>query len=149
MGRERKRCGALLVGIFQSDHHDHVHRHGAYTKKLESAVRWRIDFPKAARERCEECKLERESNEMCPGCPFRLAPALTSEEHEIIEIFNQVTSPFVLACPSAFEFALAAYKPSMTTLEARRLLFAFNQIQSTFFEHDQKKLNQQQEKNGR
>lgn len=65
----------------------------------------------------------------------------------MIEIYNAATSPFVTQY-NALEFAIAAYKPSMTTLEARRLLLALNKIHMTFFEHEQRKINQRRGKNG-
>jgi hypothetical protein len=70
---------------------------------------------------------------------------ISHEESEIIQIFNSVTSPFV-AQYNAFEFALAAHRPRMTTLEARQLLAAFDHIHATFFEHDQRKMKRIQEK---
>lgn len=127
------------------DYHVYVHRCKKNVVALERAVQWRLDFPKASRENCAECKSERDSIEPCAGCPFNWAPTLTDEQSELIEIFNTVSMPFVMQ-HNAFEFALAAFKPAMTTLEARRLLLSLNSIHMTFYDHEQKKINQRKEK---
>jgi hypothetical protein len=101
-----------------------------FEKKLETVVGWRADFPAASEVKCEECKAERCSDELCNQCPFKKLPELDRETIEILQLWDNLASPFSMQM-GGMNFVFEIYKPEMTRSEAMMYIQCINHLWRT------------------
>jgi len=80
---------------------------------------------------------ERQSEERCDGCPFKIAPQLDNTVKEILMLYQDLSTPIG---QNLSEKILEAYKPMMSRLDFIQLIKSLNMIQQIQTEHLNRKI---------
>lgn len=72
---------------------------------------------------------ERESQELCEGCPFKIKPEIDSDIEEIFEIYTMT-----LDKPYLTNDVISAYKPELSRFEYLRIVQGLNEVGRTIQE---------------